>query len=134
MPAPRIPDGRISNTKQLVDNAIDLTDEEVKSVGKIWGELNQRYAFKANSASNLDALRDEALTRFAALGLRASMDVSPCLYGDPPVIDFVGRVAFDPIHEHGFDHERQQHLVIEANKRNEDFRGQKEPVNKRRKK
>lgn len=134
MPVPHIPDGNLSNTKQLVDNAIDLTDGEIKAVGKIWGDLNLRYAKKANTAANLEAERDEALTRFAEIGLLATFDPTPAFYGKPPVVEFIGRVASDPMLKYGFDHERQAHHVIEANKRGEDFHGQKEPIDKRRKK
>jgi hypothetical protein len=127
MPTPHIPDDRISNPAKLAQFATELTDYEVKQIGRIVGQLVMKYGRKANTPENLEALRDEALTRLAdELNILATLDPAPCFYGEPPTLEIVGKVPTDDLHKYGFDHERKQHEVLEANKRNEAFRGQKE--------
>lgn len=123
---PNIPDDTISSTSQLAQFATDLTDYEVKAIGRIVGQLVQKYGRRANTAENLDALRDEALTRLADIGVLATIDPAPCFYGEPPILEILGKVPTDGIHKHGFDHELKKFEVQAANKRGEDYYGQKE--------
>jgi hypothetical protein len=117
--------------KNLAQVATDLTDHEVMQIGKIVGELVAKYGRKANTAENLDQLRDEALTRFAEAGIIATLDPAPCFYGEPPVVEIIGKIGGDPIEKYGFDHERKQYEVIKSKDRGEDYLGQKESYNKR---
>lgn len=127
-----VPDDTIKTAKDFAGFASDLTDKEIKQAILIIEEVRWKYAGKANSAKNLEALRDEILTRLADMSVLATVDVAPCFYGEPPELEIVGKIAGDDIHEHGFDHERKRHEVLEANRRGEDYRGQKEPYNVRR--
>lgn len=121
-----VPDDTIKSTSQLAQFSTELTDAEVKAVGTIIGRLVMKYGRKANTVENLDALRDEALTKLSEIGILATLDPAPCFYGEPPIVEIIGKVDGDGLHKHGFDHERKRWEVLEANKRNEDYRGQKE--------
>lgn len=120
------PDDRIGSTEKLAKFAMDLTDYEVKTVGEIVGKLVMKYARRANTVENLDELRDEALTRLAEIGILATLDPTPCFYGEPPIVEILGKVPTDSMHKDGFDHERKGWEVREAIKRGEDYRGQRE--------
>lgn len=119
-------DDRISSTEGLAKFASDLTDYEVGKVGEVVGALVQKYSHKANTAENLNALRDEVLTRLADMGILATLDPAPCFYGEPPTVEIIGKVAGHDDHKYGFDHERKAHEVRKANELGEDYRGQKE--------
>lgn len=122
-----VQDDRIGSTEKLAQFASELTDEEVMKVGQIVGELMRKYSNRRNTAENLEALRDEALTRLAAeMNILATLDPAPCFYGEPPTLEIIGKMPGDAIHQDGFDHEKKRWEVQEANKRNEDYRGQKE--------
>jgi hypothetical protein len=85
--------------------------------------VRRNYQHKAFTTANLDALRDETLTRLAGIGVLASVDVAPCLNGEPPVVEIIGKVG-DVGFQKPFDHERKQYEVNKANDRGEDFLGQ----------
>jgi hypothetical protein len=119
-------DGIVHSGKELALNAIDLTDEEVAKSVSIVYELQQKYATRAFTEANLDALRDEVLTRLAEVGVLATFDPAPCLHGEPPVVEFLGKVSGDKtFHTEGLDHERKQWEVLKAKERGEDYYGQK---------
>jgi hypothetical protein len=120
-------DGIIRSGKQFAEEAIDFTDKEVKEAGQVVALLVQKYSNRSNTAKNLEALRDEALTRLAEIGILAEFDPTPCFYGKPPVLEFTGHVKDHAIYKYGLDHERKRSEVIESKKRNEDYRGQKDP-------
>jgi hypothetical protein len=121
---------QVTSAKEFAGFATDLTDEEVKQAIQIVNLIRVKYAGKSNTAKNLEDMRDEILTRLSDVGVVATFDPTPCFYGEPPEMEIVGKVQNDPIHKYGFDHERKRHEVLEANKRNEDYRGQKERTNK----
>lgn len=120
------PDDTIGSTEKLARFASELTDHEVGEIGKIMANLVSKYGARRNTVENLDELRDEALTRLAEINVLATVDPAPCFYGEPPIVEIIGKVPTDPVHKAGFDHERKGWEVNEANKRNEDWRGQKE--------
>lgn len=123
--------GKIKSAKQLADFSTELLDSEIQQAVKIVASLQQSYAHKANSVENLDKLRDEVLTRLSEINILASFDPTPCFYGEPPVVEFVGKVSTDSIHKHGFDHEQKRYEVLKAKERDEHFLGEKERVNTR---
>lgn len=127
---------KVSSREELAEIATELSDEEVKRVGEIWGLLTQKYSTKINSVQNLEHFRDEALTRFAEANILVEVDPTPCFYTDPatgtsgaPEIIILGKVDGDLIHKYGFDHERKSWEVLRALERGEDFYGQKEATN-----
>jgi hypothetical protein len=121
--------------KKFAHSAIgnDLTDSEVSQVFTVIEKVRLSYAGKRNTVENLDALRDETLTRLMEIGILATMDPAPCFYGEPPVVEIIGKVPSDSVHKHGYDHEKEYWEVNKANERKEDWLGQKEKVNKRKK-
>lgn len=116
----------VRSMHDLVYKASDLLDYEVQEIAQVMYEISSKYSTKSNSVKNLEEMRDEILTRLAEINVVAEVDPAPCLYGQPPEVEIVGKVASDPIHKYGFDHERKAHEVNEAKKRGEDWRGQKE--------
>lgn len=130
MPKPNT-DTTIHSAKQFVHWQDELTDEEAVAAVKIVAEIQAKYAHRPNTKENLEELRDEALTRLMALNIVAELDPSPCFHGEPPILEIRGKVAGDPIHTQGFDHEKKQWEVRRAAERNEDYLGQKERANSR---
>lgn len=117
------PDGKVTSGKQFAQNAADLLDTDVNRVIEIVvGDIQGRYAHKANTAKNLEELRDEVLTRLMEIGILATFDPTPCMYGEPPELEIIGRLD---IGKYGFDHEQKGYEVNTANARNEDYLGQK---------
>jgi len=126
-----IPDDRIKSEKQLVEFASDLQDSEVTQVGKIVAQLSAKYSTKRASVENLEAFRDECLTRLAGIGILATVDVAPVLNREPPTVEIVGRISGTEQAMHGLDHERKRWEVRRAVDRGEEWLGQKERPNAR---
>jgi len=103
----------------------ELTDDEIGKAFAIVVDIQSKYAHRANTVENLEFLRDEVTTRLAEVGVLVSIDPTPCFYGEAPIVDFLGKVAGDAIHTHGFDHEKKEWEVRRATERGEDFLGQK---------
>lgn len=120
----------ISSDKQLAQVASDLTDHEIQQVFRIVTSVRDRYAMKQNTPENLEAMRDEVLTRLAEINVLATFDPTPAFYGEPPAFEILGKVSGDSIHKYGFDHERKQYEVIKSKERGEDYLGQRESYNK----
>src|SRR3954453_21153703 len=98
--------------KGFVYSATDLTDHEAIRMVGVVHEAQTRWAGKPNTPDNLETLRDEVLTKLAEIGIVATFDVAPCFYGEPPVVEYVGKVGgIKP-----FDHERKAWEVNEAKK------------------
>jgi hypothetical protein len=119
----------IRNEKDFVHIASDLTDIEAQNAFKTIVQITNRYSKRANTVENLEMLRDEVLTRLAEQNILASLDPSPCLYGDPPLVTIEGKIASDYTHKYGMDHEKKQFEVRKAHKRGEDYLGERENVN-----
>lgn len=123
-------DDRISTGKEFAQVASDLTDEEIQKTIQIVNGIRMKYAGKPSSAKNLEAMRDEVLTRLTDINILATLDPSPVFYGEPPILEIIGKVSGDVSHKEGFDHERKQDEVVKAKELGEDYRGQKERYNK----
>lgn len=132
MPVPKVPDDKIKSPTQFVHWSDELTDDEAVEAVKVIGQVQKKYQHMRNSKENLEALRDEALYRLMEIGILAELDPAPCFYGEPPVLEIRGKVSTDPIHQHGFDHEKKQYEVRKALERGEEYLGQKERPNQRR--
>lgn len=124
-------DDTIHSGKEFAGFATELLDTEIQEAIRIIVSLQNKYAHRANTPENLEMLRDEALTRLAEMGILATLDPAPCFYGEPPILEIIGKVAGDPIHTEGMDHEQKGYEVRKAVQRGEDFLGQKERANTR---
>lgn len=112
-------------------SASDLTDHEIQQTFKIVELVRLKYAGKPNTSENLEQLRDEVLTRLAEdVNILASFDPAPCFYGEPPILEILGKVTGDGLYKDGFDHEKKQYEVIKSKERGEDYLGQKESYDK----
>ncbi|WP_028058381.1 hypothetical protein [Candidatus Solirubrobacter pratensis] len=131
---PQVPDDKITSGKQFAEFATELLDTEVQAVLQLHVRLQQKYGYMANTADNLEAMRDEYVTRLAEMGILATVDPAPCLYGEPPVVEILGKISGHSQHTYGFDHEQKQYEVRKSKERGEDFLGQKEAPNARREK
>lgn len=121
----------VTSGKEFAAKASDLTDDEIQKSYRVITEVQRKYANKPNTRIWLDQLRDEVLTRLSEVGILATFDPTPCFYGEPPALEILGKVSTDPIHKHGFDHEKKEYEVRKATERGEDFLGQKETPNTR---
>jgi len=120
--------------KDFAHSAADLTDVEITRLFRVVEEVRTKYSGKPNTVKNLESFRDETLTRLMDIGILATVDPTPCFYGEPPVVEIVGKVQGDSSHKYGFDHEQKGWEVNKANERNEDWLGEKEAVTKRKNK
>lgn len=125
-------DDLITTGKDFAGFATELLDSEVQQAVAVIVSVQEQYKHRANTAANLEMLRDETLERLAAIGILATLDPTPCFYGEPPVLEILGKVKGDSIHKEGFDHEKKGYEVRKSVQRGEDFLGQKERVNPRR--
>lgn len=127
-------DDRIHSIKQLVEWSDELLDSESQMAGRVVREAQIKWAGKPNTVENLEELRQEILHALMDIGIVAEFDPTPCFYGQPPIVEIRGKVKDDPQHKYGFDHEKKRWEVQRAIERNEEYLGQKEPVNSRRSK
>ncbi len=132
MPQPKIPDDMIKSEKQFVHWNDELTDSEAQNAFRIIADVQLKYQYKTATTDNLEALRDEVLTRLAEVDILAEVDPSPCLYGEPPTVEIKGKLAVDDIHKYGFDHEKKKWEIDKAHDRGEDYLGEKESTKTRR--
>lgn len=123
MTLPSNPSGRVTSGKQLAHSAADLLDSEVQQVLQIVVSVQERYQYKSNTPIHLEAMRDELLTKLMEIGILATVDPTPCFYGQPPDLEIIGSTRMHA--SDGFDHERKRDEVLSANVRNEDYLGQK---------
>jgi hypothetical protein len=131
---PSIPDPTIKSKKELVHFADELTDSESTAAFELIAMLQMKYGMKRNSKENLEELRDEALTKLMEQGILAEVDVTPCFYGDPPILELRGKISGDSLHKHGFDHEKKKWEIDKAHDRGEDYLGEKESAKSRKEK
>lgn len=117
--------------KNFAYAASDLTDREITRIFSVVENVRQKYAGKPNTADNLEALRDEALTRLMDIGIIATLDPAPCFYGEPPTLEIIGKLDNSLVKD-GFDHEQKGWEVNKAIERGEDWLGQKDKIDKRR--
>ena len=115
--------------KELAHSAGELTDTEISQMFKVVEQVRLRYAGKHNTPRNLEALRDEVLTKLMEIGIIATLDPTPCLYGEPPTLEIVGKISRE-YEQHGLDHEKKGWEVRKAVERKEDWLGQKERIDK----
>jgi hypothetical protein len=121
--------GKIRSAKEFVTHSSELLDSEAQQVMRVMYQIQAKYARRPNTVDQLEALRDETLTRLMDIGIIATVDPTPCFYGEPPVVEIVGKVPTDNLHKYGFDHEQKQYEVQKAVGRGEEFLGEKESVN-----
>lgn len=122
-------DKPVSSKKDLAKIATgSLSDEEVYEVGQVVGQLVEKYAFLPATENNLARLDDEATDRLYRLGYLVHLDVEPCLSGQPPIIDIMGKVG-DVGFQKPFDHERGIWGVNKAHSRGEYHYGELERTN-----
>jgi len=127
--------GMVHSKKEFVHNNDELADSEAVKAVRVIGEVQIKYQNKLANKSNLEALRDEALYRLATeLGIKAELDPTPCFYGEPPILELKGKMEGDDIHKYGFDHEKKGWEVKKAHDRGEDYLGEKESLESKRKK
>lgn len=117
----------------------DLYDSEIRRIGPVWQALNQKWASRPNTKSNLQEFAKEATEAFLKLGFVVNIRWENNLIVDPktmkpyPIeIEFLGRVPGgsglgEMVEGHELmDHERKRDEVLRANERGEAYLGQKE--------
>ncbi len=127
-------DGKVKTAKEFVEVAYELTDAEAVEAFGICAQIDRKYRGRSYSTAQqrariLTEMEDETKTRLAAIDILATV-----VPGDEgPVIDIIGKLRTDNIHKYGFDHEQKEYEVKKATGRGEQFLGQRESVNSRKK-
>jgi hypothetical protein len=126
-PTQKVNDGIVRTPKEFSGGlTLELNDYEIQRAFMIVADVSERYKRRVATHSTLEAMRDELLTRLAEeVNVVATFDPAPILNGEPPVIEFIGKVSGDPIHQYGMDHEQKEWEVKRAQQRGEDWYGQK---------
>ena len=125
--SPSLPntDTTITSEKQFVHFNDELTDSEAVAAVRIVAHVQEKYQFMTATKENLEAMRDELLTRLMEMNILAEVDPAPVLNGEPPVVEFIGKIAGDDIHKYGFDHEKKQWEIRKAREQGKDYLGEK---------
>jgi hypothetical protein len=105
---------------------LELTDDEIKEAFALSVSLSKKFSSWPDTPRSHDKIEDEVATRYSDLNVLAKWDRVE------KTIDIMGKLPSDDIHKYGYDHEKQTNMVQEANRRNEDYLGQKENTPKRR--
>ncbi len=58
------------------------------------------------------------------------IDATPVFEGNPPLVEWLGKIEGTSLANYGQDHEKKQWEVQKATERNEDYLGQKGEVSK----
>ena len=122
----------------------DLYDHEIEQIAKIWNRLNQEWAHKPNTKSNLQEFAKVATNAFLEAGFVVNVQWENTLIMVPNInapggmsqmpvtIEVLGRapgVDRRSVTESGhslMDHEFKRHEVLRSRERGEDYYGQKE--------
>lgn len=95
-----------------MEDLASLNDEDLVKIGQVSHELQKRYGHKQwHSRDGLLALMDqfraEAQERFLEIGFGVTVDTTPMLANQPPVVSIASR-------HHAFDPEKKQWEVRKA--------------------
>ena len=137
--SPELPvqEGIVHTPKQFSDAlTLDLTDDEIQRALQIIVQTSRkwrtRFSYRAhlNSFHDVeDAMRlvdqfeDEIKSRLAEMHLLATVDVTPLLNGEAPVVELVGALPTHSSAQYGLDHERKSWEVQKAKRLGQDFLG-----------
>jgi hypothetical protein len=116
---------------------LDLSDDEIKRalvlttsvVHKHQTEWKKKYPFESleQVADLLEELEKElAYKMLEEVECLVKVDGTPVFLGDPPVIEWLGKIDTSDLAKYGQDHERKTYEVRKADERGEDFLGQKD--------
>jgi hypothetical protein len=142
--APTTPDlptdsGVVKTSKQFSDAlTLDLTDaqaaQSVQIIKKIKDKYQAKFIAKFNSPGftiedaekAVDEMADEMVYTLASeADMLATVDGTPVLEGEPPMIEIVGALSGHSVSQYGMDHERKAWEVKKATDRGEAFLGEK---------
>lgn len=135
--SPTLPTNDIVTTAKDFSDAmtLDLNDDEIKTAMELVVQIRRRYVDRwqfmsfdsiDHAIDELEKMRDEISTTLAErLGLLVTVDGSPILNGEAPIIEFIGKIEGTQFAKHGMDHEKKAWEVQKANERGEDWLGQK---------
>ena len=116
---------------------LDLTDDEIKkaleitvgTVRKHQAKWRQKYPFDSleQVADLLEELEKELSYRMMEeVDCLVRVDGTPVFVGQPPVIEWMGKVDTSSVAKYGQDHEKKTWEVQKAAERGEDYLGQKD--------
>jgi hypothetical protein len=127
----------VGNPKELSDAlTLELTDHEISRMMEIFGSTWKKYIGRTfdtveQGMQIVTEAEKEITDRMAnELEVLCTIDVSPMLMMQPPILEIHGKLPTSSFAEHGFDHEKKEYEVKEATVRGEDWLGQKEDPNR----
>lgn len=138
--SPNLPTGRdvVSTAKDFSGAmTLDLSDDEIKRALKVCVSAvrkhqtmwRQKYPFDSieQVADLLEELEKElAYKMMEEVDCLVRVDGTPVFVGQPPVIEWLGKVQGTSLDKYGQDHERKTYEVQKATERGEDYLGQKD--------
>jgi hypothetical protein len=116
---------------------LELTDDEIKkaleitvgTVKKHQEKWRRKYPFDSieQIADLLEELEKELSHKMVEeLDVLVKVDGTPIFFGQPPVIEWMGKIDTSSLAKYGQDHEKKTWEVQKADARGEDYLGQKD--------
>jgi hypothetical protein len=138
--SPNLPTGKdtVSTAKEFSGAmTLDLSDDEIKRalevcvsvVRKHQDVWKRKYPFESMEqiADLLNELEKElSYKMMEEVECLVRVDGTPAFYGQPPVIEWLGKIDTSDLAKYGQDHERKTYEVQKAEARGEDYLGQKD--------
>jgi hypothetical protein len=138
--SPDLPTGRdtVSTAKQFSGAmTLEMTDDEIKraleitvgTVRKHQEQWKRKFPFDSieQCADLLEELEKElAYKLMEAVDVLVRVDGTPIFVGQPPVIEYMGKLDTSSLAKYGQDHEKKEWEVKKAEARDEDYLGQKD--------
>ena len=128
----------VSTAKQFSGAmTLEMTDDEIKRalqltvgiVRKHQEQWKRKFPFDSldQVADLLEELEKElAQTLMEEVDVLMRVDGTPVFVGQPPIIEYMGRLDTSGLAKYGQDHEKKEWEVKRADARGEDFLGQKD--------
>lgn len=112
-------------TDDEIKRVLELTVSTVKKHQEKWRRI---YPFDSieQCADLLEELEKELAYKLMELHVMVKIDGTPIFAGQPPIIEYLGRLDTGSFAKYGQDHEKKEWEVKKADARGEDFLGQKD--------
>jgi hypothetical protein len=136
--SPTLPDKDIVGTPKELSDALtlELQDHEISRMMEIFGSTWKKYIGRrfdtVEQGMQIVSEAEKEITQRMAneLEVLCTIDVTPMLMGEPPILEVHGKLPTSDFAKYGFDHEQKEYEVKTATARGEDFLGQKEDPNR----
>jgi hypothetical protein len=116
---------------------LDLTDDEIKRALELTVNIVRKHQTKWKQKYPFDSLdqvvdliedleKELAYRMMEEVDCLVRVDGTPVFQGQPPVVEWMGKMEGSSLDKYGQDHERKTYEVQKAEQRGEDYLGQKD--------